>query len=75
MGDTFLVTAFADKNKVKALGAKWNPDLKKWYVPAGQDLTPFTSWLPVDAAEAALGATHSIAVLAPKPQAIAELTL
>lgn len=74
MGDTFLVTAFADKDKVKALGAKWNPDLKKWFVPAGQDLAPFTSWLPIDAAEAAPGATHSIAVLAPKPQAIAELT-
>lgn len=23
---------YAEKEKVKSLGAKWNPNLKKWYV-------------------------------------------
>ena len=35
-----------EKDEAKALGAKWDLELKKWFVPAGVDLTPFKKWLP-----------------------------
>jgi hypothetical protein len=40
-----LNVPFADKDRVKALGALWYPDKKLWVVPAGLDLTPFQAWL------------------------------
>ena len=43
--DTYLSCPYAEKNECKALGARWDAVRKKWYVPAGQDLTPFTRWL------------------------------
>lgn len=46
MSDNFLNTSYADREKVKALGARWNPDQRKWYVPAGIELAPFSAWLP-----------------------------
>lgn len=46
MSNTYLTTSFKDKDAVKALGARWDPDARKWYVPAGRDLAPFATWLP-----------------------------
>lgn len=46
MSDTYLVTTYADKDHVKALGARWDPLRRQWRVPAGLDLTPFARWLP-----------------------------
>jgi hypothetical protein len=43
--DTALQVPFADKDQVKALGAHWQPDQKRWVVPKGRDLTLFQSWL------------------------------
>jgi hypothetical protein len=43
--DTPLNVPFADKDQVKALGAHWHPDQKRWVVPAGLDLAPFSAWL------------------------------
>lgn len=43
--DIVLKVAFKDKEKAKALGARWNAELKQWYVPAGRDLVPFAAWL------------------------------
>ena len=40
MNGTYLVTAFADKDQVKALGARWDPARRQWYVPTGRDITP-----------------------------------
>jgi exodeoxyribonuclease VII large subunit len=28
--------------------ARWDSEARKWFVPIGRDLEPFTSWLPVD---------------------------
>lgn len=42
---TFLKTSFVDKEAVKALGAVFDYDLKKWFVPPGVDLTPFKKWI------------------------------
>ncbi len=40
----FLNVPFAQKDEAKALGARWNADKKKWYVPDGVDTTPFSRW-------------------------------
>lgn len=42
---TYLHCPFSDKDKVKSLGAKWDPEAKRWYVPAGVSATPFARWL------------------------------
>jgi hypothetical protein len=42
----YLVTPFADKDVVKALGARWDPNAKKWFVPNGVDINPFEKWWP-----------------------------
>ena len=41
---TDLSVAYADKDVVKAMGAKWDTTRKVWYVPAGEDAQPFKPW-------------------------------
>ncbi len=41
-----LVTPFAEKDAVKALGAKWDPAKRLWYITNVADLTPFMRWIP-----------------------------
>lgn len=41
-----LVVPFPQKDKVKALGAKWDGDSKCWWIPANVDPAPFAHWLP-----------------------------
>jgi hypothetical protein len=41
-----LVTPFAEKDAVKALGARWDAAKKLWYITDVADLTPFTRWIP-----------------------------
>jgi hypothetical protein len=43
---TNLKVSFAEKDKVKALGARWDPALKVWYVENAPDLAPFAAWIP-----------------------------
>jgi hypothetical protein len=43
--ETPLNVPFTDKDRAKALGAHWHADQKLWVVPAGRDLTPFSTWL------------------------------
>ena len=50
---TYLNVPFRDKAEVKARGARWDGAARKWFVPTGRDLEPFTSWLPVDPAKLA----------------------
>lgn len=40
-----LKVPFNEKDQAKALGARWNAELKLWYVPEGVDSTPFEKWL------------------------------
>ena len=49
-----LVTPFAEKDAVKALGARWDAAKKYWYIVDVADLTPFARWIP-DMATAAVG--------------------
>lgn len=41
-----LEVPFEQKDVVKALGARWDPTARCWYVPPGRDLEPFRPWLP-----------------------------
>ena len=45
---TYLEVDFEDKNEVKMLGAMWDGQRKKWFVPPGRDLSPFALWLPLE---------------------------
>ncbi len=65
MPTTFLVVEYAQRSAVKALGARWDPQERKWYVPDGRDVAPFSAWLPsemrstgVELAAPAAGAVH-----------------
>lgn len=41
---TYLTVPYAQKDEAKALGARWDPANKKWYVPANKDMTLFAKW-------------------------------
>lgn len=46
LNKTVLNVSFKDKDKVKKLGAKWDPAQKAWYIPPGKDEILFDTWLP-----------------------------
>jgi exodeoxyribonuclease VII large subunit len=52
MPPTYLTTRFRDRERVKSLGARWDAQARRWFVPEGRDLAPFASWLPPDGARA-----------------------
>ncbi|KAF0811790.1 DNA primase TraC [Andreprevotia sp. IGB-42] len=47
----YLNVPFAEKDKAKALGARFDGGVKRWYVPHGVDVGLFQPWLPDDAAQ------------------------
>ena len=40
-----LNVPYKEKDEAKALGAKWNPNIKKWYVQNRQDYVKFYKWI------------------------------
>lgn len=45
----YLNVSYYEKNEAKALGAKWNPKIKKWYVDCPpEDYVKFSKWLLKD---------------------------
>lgn len=46
MAKTYLSVTFKDKDAAKALGARWDGELRQWFVPEGRELAPFAVWLP-----------------------------
>ena len=42
----YLNCPFAQKDEAKELGARWNQEMRKWYVPPGADKNLFKKWLP-----------------------------
>ena len=60
MPATYLTTSFKHREQVKALGARWDPQQRQWYVPTGLDLAPFSAWLP----------EASVAIEVPPPGAV-----
>lgn len=65
MGNTYLTVPFAQKDKAKALGARWDAVQKQWYVPAGLELTSFQAWLPSGQTTIAIVASTSGDLIAP----------
>lgn len=47
-GKLLLNVPYGEKDEAKALGARWNPDLKKWYATDGTEYYRFLRWLPKD---------------------------
>ncbi len=41
-----LTVPFADKDQAKSLGAKWDANLKQWYIDADADMGKYRRWLP-----------------------------
>ena len=54
----FLTVPYAEKDEAKALGARWNPTKRRWYVPDGVAIAAFAKWAGegVDAARPAAAA-------------------
>ena len=46
-----LEVPYKDKDQAKALGAWWDPEMRKWFVPKGHDTKPFRQWVPKDNAD------------------------
>ena len=44
-GITMLDCPYSDKDRVKALGAKWNGTLKRWYITEKMDKDLFRHWI------------------------------
>ena len=40
-----LNVPYAEKDEAKKLGARWNPELKKWYVESRKDYYKFKKWI------------------------------
>ncbi|KFI05731.1 DUF5710 domain-containing protein [Massilia sp. BSC265] len=40
----FLNVPYAEKDEAKALGARWNPTKRRWYVPDGVATAAFAKW-------------------------------
>ncbi len=59
----FLNVPYAEKDEAKALGAKWNPKVKKWYADVPQkDYIKFAKWILRDTDDAII-ATEYIFIL------------
>ena len=62
-----LITPFAEKDAVKALGARWDAVKKCWYIVDVADRTPFKRWIPdMEAAMAGTGAGNAAVVTKPR---------
>ena len=51
----FLTVPYAEKDAAKALGARWNPTRRRWYVADGVATEPFAKW--IDAASVSTSAS------------------
>ena len=41
----YLDVPFSEKDQAKALGAWWDPEARKWFIPLGRATEPFARWL------------------------------
>lgn len=46
MSKLYIHVPFEEKDQAKALGARWDPQQRQWYVPEGIDSDLFSNWLP-----------------------------
>jgi len=73
-----LKVPYSEKDEARRLGARWNPQRRRWYVPDGVDPLPFQRWWVTRAATLSLGLRASEAYLvsarAPCWKCVAPLT-
>jgi hypothetical protein len=55
----FLTVPYAEKDAAKALGARWNPTRRRWYVADGVATEPFANWIDAASASAFTSAPAS----------------
>jgi len=63
----FLTVPYAEKGAAKALGARWNPTRRRWYVADGVATEPFAKW--IDEASASASTSASAATGGARPGA------
>lgn len=51
MNRIHLDVPYAEKDQAKRLGARWDPEVKRWYIDADHDRELFKAWLPKQSAE------------------------
>ena len=44
----YLNCPYSEKDLVKSLGARWDADARKWYVPSELDTKQFKRWWPIE---------------------------
>ena len=44
MAKKYLDVAYKDRDLAKRLGARWDPNVKRWYCPKGSDLERIFAW-------------------------------
>ena len=44
MAKQYLDVAYKDRDLAKRLGARWDASVKRWYCPAGSDLSKIFTW-------------------------------
>ena len=55
----FLNVPYAEKDEAKALGARWNPKVKKWYTDAPRkDYIKFAKWILRDTDDVTIATDH-----------------
>lgn len=42
----WLDVAFEEKEEAKAHGARWDPAVRRWYLPEGLPTGPVARWIP-----------------------------
>lgn len=47
----YIKVDISEKDEAKALGAKWDSNLKSWFVPANEDINKFSRWETIEKAE------------------------
>jgi exodeoxyribonuclease VII large subunit len=61
----YLDVPYRSKDAAKALGARFDGAVKRWYVEAGVDLVAFTAWLPAGTAPTGSSTDVALADTAP----------
>lgn len=69
MSRQYLDVPYRSKDAAKALGARFDGTVKRWYVEAGVDLVAFSAWLP--AGTAPTGTSTNIALADTAPTGVA----
>ena len=64
---TYLNVPYAEKDAAKALGARWDAAMKKWYAPNTADMALFTKWVGESAIPTAIKDQTKVGKHAPQP--------